>query len=91
MPRSFRDGLVTPFGDAHWPLDETANTLEYKFVTGVCDFETPLPSAAVSAVAKVLADRFRILIDILAAGKVVDSDLCRNWHGRSDRTFAVGP
>jgi hypothetical protein len=67
----FQDGLVTPFGDAHWPLDETADAIEYKFVTGVCGFETPLPSPAISAVAKILADRIRILIDILIAGKVV--------------------
>jgi hypothetical protein len=60
-----------PLTDFHWPLDLTTSAIEYRFVD-LCSSDYSLtPSAAISAVSEVLADRIAGLRDVLADGKVV--------------------
>jgi hypothetical protein len=71
----FHEGQVPgPFVSFHWPIDATASALEFRFVDspgGIIGGPLPTPSAAISAVSEVLADRIAALRDILAGGKVV--------------------
>jgi hypothetical protein len=69
----FRDGMFPrPLDDFHWPLDATAESIEYSFTpqsSGVDDW-LPTPSAMISAVSAVLADRIQGLRNVLASGSI---------------------
>ena len=69
----FRDGMFPrPLDDFHWPLDATAESIEYNFTpqsSGVDDW-LPTPSAMISAVSAVLADRIQGLRNVLASGSI---------------------
>lgn len=69
----FRDGMFPgPLAEFHWPLDATAESLEFSFVpesTSV-DHWPPTPSAMISAVSAALADRIQGLRNVLASGSI---------------------
>jgi hypothetical protein len=69
----FRDGMFPgPLVDFHWPLDATAESIEYSFVpqsTSV-DHWLPAPSAMISAVSAALADRVQGLRNVLDSGRI---------------------
>jgi len=69
----FRDGMFPgPLNDSHWPLDATAESIEYSFVpqSPSVDHWLPTPSAMISAVSAVLADRIQGLRNVLASGSI---------------------
>ncbi len=71
----FRDGQAPgPIVDFHWPLDLAASVLADRFVGSllfIVGDPVPTPSASISAVSEVLADRITGLRDILVSGQVV--------------------
>jgi hypothetical protein len=76
-----------PIADFHWPLDLTASAIAFRFVDSpftFMDAPLPTPSASISAVSEVLADRIAGLRDILADGQVVA-------FGSSVQTGIEGP
>jgi len=69
----FRDGMFPgPLNDFHWPLDATAESIEYSFVpqSPSVDHWLPTPSAMISAVSAALADRIQGLRGVLASGSI---------------------
>jgi hypothetical protein len=71
----FIDGQAPgPFLDFHWPLDLSASAMAFRFIASLIYFmddPLPEPSAALSAISEVLADRIGKLRDMLAGGKIV--------------------
>jgi hypothetical protein len=71
----FQDGQAPgPFIDFHWPVHLAASAIAFRFVDSpliFIDAPIPAPSAAISAVSEVLADRIAALRDILVSGQVV--------------------
>jgi hypothetical protein len=69
----FRDGMFPgPLVDFHWPLDATAESIEYSFApqSPNVDDWLPAPSAMLSAVSAALADRIQGLRNVLASGSI---------------------
>jgi hypothetical protein len=71
----FQDGQAPgPIIDFHWPLHSAASAIAYQFVASllfIIGDQLPTPSASISAVSEVLADRIAGLRDILVSGRVV--------------------
>ncbi len=69
----FHDGMFPgPLDNFHWPLDATAESFEYNFVpqSPRVDHWLPTPSAMISAVSAVLADRIQGLRNVIASGSI---------------------
>jgi hypothetical protein len=69
----FRDGMFPgPLVDFHWPLDATAESIEYSFAPQSPNIDDwlPAPSAMLSAVSAALADRIQGLRNVLAGGSI---------------------
>ncbi len=69
---AFRDGMFPgPLGDFHWPLDATAESIEYSFAPQSPSVDwLPTPPAMISAVSAALADRIQGLRNVLASGSI---------------------
>jgi len=71
----FLEGQVPGFFvEFHWPLDTTASAIAFRFIDSplmMLGKPLPTPSAAISAVSQVLADRIAGLKDILVCGQIV--------------------
>jgi hypothetical protein len=71
----FQEGKAPgPIIDFHWPLHSAASAIAYQFVAThlfIDGDQLPRPSASISAVSEVLADRIAGLRDILVGGRIV--------------------